>query len=168
MLNQHIELVAHERIASLRREAERHRLAREASIRSSQPAACSPGRGAQALRSRRLIGGGAVWLGRVRTLLSRAALEPVEAAERAAQGLLRDFVGDCARADERQLDPVHRGAVGVDERAELVCVSAAEGREERGSGLAIRAELTCSRGRNATVGSLDCTRDGKRTRKENR
>jgi hypothetical protein len=100
--------------------------------------------------------------------VSGPALEPVEAAERAAPGLLRDFVGDCARADERERDRVHRGAVGVEERAELVCVSAAAAREERGSGLGIRSEIKCSRGRNATVGSRDGTRDGNRTREENR
>jgi hypothetical protein len=168
VLDQQIELIARERVASLRREAERHRLVREASFHSPQHAARSPGRGARALRGRRLTGGGAVWLARVRTLLSRAAFELVEAAERAAPGLLRDSVGDCARADERQRDPVHRGAVGVDERAELVSVSAAEGREERGSGPGIRSEIQCSRGRNGTVGSRDCTRDGKRTRREHR
>ena len=60
------------------------------------------------------------------------AFEPVEAAERAEPRLLHDFVGDRARADERQRDPVHCGAVGVDESAERVLVTAAESREERG------------------------------------
>lgn len=60
------------------------------------------------------------------------AFEPVEAAERAEPGLLHDFVGDRARADERQRDPVHRGAVGIDESAERVLVTGAEGRDERG------------------------------------
>jgi hypothetical protein len=92
VLDRQIELITRERVASLRREAERHRLVREASFHSPQQ------------------GGGAVWLGRVRTLLSTT----------------------------RQRDRVHRGAVGFDERAELVCVSAAEGRGERGSGPGIR------------------------------
>ena len=60
------------------------------------------------------------------------AFELVEAAERAEPGLLHDFVGDRTRADERQRDPVHRGAVGVDESAERVLVTGAEGRDERG------------------------------------
>jgi len=58
--------------------------------------------------------------------------------------------------------------VSVEEQAELVCVSAAAGREERGWGLGIRSEIACSRGCNATVGSRDGTWDGKRTREENR
>ena len=58
--------------------------------------------------------------------------EPVQAAERADPGLLHDFVGDRARADERPREPVHRRAVSVDESAERVLVSAAEGGEERG------------------------------------
>ena len=122
MLNPQIELIARERVAGLRREAEHHRLVREAFFHSLQHAACSPGRGARALRGRRLTGGGALWLGRVRTLLSRAAFEPVEAAERAAPGLLRDFVGDCARTDERQRDPVHRDDYSaLDEKSPREC-----------------------------------------------
>ena len=129
MLNhQQIELVARERVASLRREAERHRLVREASIRSPRHAVRLPGRGARALRDRCLTGGAAAWLGRVRTLLSRAAFEPVEAAERAAPGLLRDFVGDCARTDERQRDPVHRDDYSaLDEKSPRECFAPRRG-----------------------------------------
>jgi MFS family permease len=60
-----LQLVARERVESLRREADRHRLVREASIRSPQHPARAPGRTARALRRRGLTGGGAVWLGRV-------------------------------------------------------------------------------------------------------
>ena len=61
------------KLASLHREAKRYRRAREASIPSLQHAARSPGRGARILRGRRLTRGGAVWLGRVWTWLSRAS-----------------------------------------------------------------------------------------------
>ena len=68
-----IQLMARERVTSLRREAERSRLVREASMRSPQHPARAPGRGARALRGRRLTGGGAVWLGRVWRSLSRSS-----------------------------------------------------------------------------------------------
>ena len=70
-----MELVARERVAGFRRDAERYRLVREASIRSPQQAGRFPGRGAR-VRGRRLTGGGAVWLGRVWTWLSRASAGP--------------------------------------------------------------------------------------------
>jgi hypothetical protein len=111
VLNQLTELMARERVASFRREAERYRLVREASIRSRQHAVRSPSRGAGALRGRRLTSHGGVWLGRVWTSLSRTAFEPVEAAEPAEPGLLHDFVGDPARADECPREPVHCDAV---------------------------------------------------------
>ena len=60
MLNQLTELMARERIASFHRRAERDRLVREASIRSPHRAARLPGRGAEALRGKRLTGDGAV------------------------------------------------------------------------------------------------------------
>jgi len=57
---------------------------------------------------------------------SRPTFEPVE-----AQSPTKSRSGP--RRVSCQRDRVHRGAVGVEERAELVCVSAAAGREERGS-----------------------------------
>jgi hypothetical protein len=70
-----MELVARERVASFRRDAERYRLVREISIRSPQQAGCIPGPGAR-VRGRRLTGGEAVWLGRAWTWLSRASAGP--------------------------------------------------------------------------------------------